>query len=250
MSWNKRFVDSSTLKSRVASASAANAGTGGATSGIVEYCETTMLERNQSRHRALNELGAVVTSPASAAVSAPRQTILSRSGSLVNVNDSGVGRSGSSGGLGYVLSRQASSSLANTDTSEPTSPRPTTDATPLIGKRQKRTCSVNSIPSILECYSSGFVDNKQTESQDNTIRFQVVVWHIGQIDMVQGRVPIPFRVTVFWNAPPDDLDTPTDEAVSQTGSQKSQYAWRMLGRQQAFQTDVKDSPVTTVDVFA
>lgn len=32
-----------------------------------------------------------------------------------------------------------------------------------------------------------------------SIRLQVLVWNVGALDVVQGRVPVTFRVTMFWN---------------------------------------------------
>jgi hypothetical protein len=52
-----------------------------------------------------------------------------------------------------------------------------------------------------------------------TIRFQVVIWYVGKIDVVQGRVPATFRVTMFWNAdepPPEHLEEPLEKTVDAT----------------------------------
>jgi hypothetical protein len=101
-----------------------------------------------------------------------------------------------------------------------------------------------------------------------TLRFQVVVWYIGQIDMIQGRVPVTFRVTLFWNAPDEvDLDLDNDDYAPSvdnnhnhnhkrnvssgdlsTASTSSKSVWKMHGRQEAFQKELKDQPLQTVDV--
>ena len=78
--------------------------------------------------------------------------------------------------------------------------------------------------------------------QKQTLRFQVVVWYVGQIDMVQGRIPMTFRVTVFWNDQPVD-DTDHDDldsvSVSSRGSSRtSRTPWQMDGRQRAYQKEL------------
>ena len=75
-----------------------------------------------------------------------------------------------------------------------------------------------------------------TTQSKNTIRFQVVVWYIGKIDMVQGRVPMTFRVTLFWNDRSDEVD---DEFETESVSSKGSGAvWKMQGRQRAFQQEI------------
>lgn len=186
---------------------------GAGTSGTVEHCQKTILERNRSVHRALNKLG---------------KTGIRRSSSCNS------GHSGESDGI-VNHTQPGNNSLLHE-----------TDQCPLI--RSVLSPSGNSIPSILEYYNNGFMDS--TRGLQNTIRFQVVVWHVGQVDTVQGCVPVTFRVTTFWNALSDELDTADNDTASQNGSQKSQQTWRMLGRQQAVQTEGKDIPATTVDVPA
>lgn len=77
-----------------------------------------------------------------------------------------------------------------------------------------------------------------------TIRFQVVVWNIGKLDVVSASVPMTFRVTLFWNdidteAEPDDM---SDEASLGTSGSKSINIWRMHGRQKAIQQEMRDTP--------
>ena len=58
---------------------------------------------------------------------------------------------------------------------------------------------------------------------------------MGALDVVQHRVPVTFRVTIFWNDPnfsksADDLDVPdSNDSVSTT----THRMWEMRGRQQA-----------------
>jgi hypothetical protein len=92
-----------------------------------------------------------------------------------------------------------------------------------------------------------------------TLRFQVVVWYIGKI--IQGRDPVIFRATLFWNAL-DDVDADVDgdepsspsadnrsnidinsDELSTASASTSKTAWKMLGRQEAFQKELKDQPL-------
>jgi hypothetical protein len=114
------------------------------------------------------------------------------------------------------------------------------------------------LPSIMESFVSA-QDRDQVVPYDprNTLRFQVVVWYIGQIDMIQGRVPVTFRVTLFWNAP-DDVPAPSMDhntnmsdnasSVDDFSSTTSKTEWKMHGRQEAFQKELKENPLQTVDV--
>jgi len=114
------------------------------------------------------------------------------------------------------------------------------------------------------------------------IRFQVVVWYVGKIDVAEGKVPMTFRVTMFWNDPPpptaaeggdedgDDFRVPPDldhnnnnsnsnivgldtdiVSVGSRGSTRSSRAsfWQMHGRQRAVQREHKDAGlVDEIDV--
>jgi hypothetical protein len=78
-----------------------------------------------------------------------------------------------------------------------------------------------------------------------TIRFQVVVWNIGKLDVVTSSVPMTFRVTLFWNdidADADRGDDMSEEASLVSTSSKSVNVWSMHGRQKAFQQEIKDIP--------
>ena len=102
---------------------------------------------------------------------------------------------------------------------------------------------LRSIPSNLDCYGSGQMSPKQHTSDSNSIRFQVVVWYVGAIDMVQGRVPVTFRITIFWNDSmhPDSDEFQDDASMSQ--SSRSHSVWQMQGRQKAFQKEFNDLPI-------
>jgi hypothetical protein len=99
-----------------------------------------------------------------------------------------------------------------------------------------------SIPSILEVKQYG----ARSHDKIRTIRFQVVVWYVGSVDVVRGQVPMTFRLSVFWNADLDDDDGLLDEADSV--STRSRTTWSMHGRQQAFEREIKDIPVKAVHV--
>jgi hypothetical protein len=79
----------------------------------------------------------------------------------------------------------------------------------------------------------------------NTIRFQVVVWYIGKIDMVQGRVPMTFRVTLFWNDRSDEAlmtsGVDNNMETESVSSKRSAAVWQMQGRQRAFQQETKEA---------
>jgi hypothetical protein len=83
----------------------------------------------------------------------------------------------------------------------------------------------------------------------NTIRFQVVVWNIGKVDVVEARVPVTFRVTLFWNdvasirssrASSNTLDVDDAESVKSGPS----IRWEMNGRQSAILKEVTNEADT------
>lgn len=101
----------------------------------------------------------------------------------------------------------------------------------------------SSVPSILEVKEYG----ARSQDKIRTIRFQVVVWYVGQVDVVQGKVPMTFRLSIFWNTDDeeDDLDGDGD---SMSASSRSRTTWSMHGRQQAFEKEIKDIPIKAVNV--
>ncbi|CAB9499456.1 expressed unknown protein [Seminavis robusta] len=72
------------------------------------------------------------------------------------------------------------------------------------------------------------------------IRFQVVIWHIGPIDAVNGKVDMRFRVTIFWNRPDNDID---DKEIGYgMTNPNNKKVWAMYGRQRAYERVLKDVP--------
>lgn len=70
----------------------------------------------------------------------------------------------------------------------------------------------------------------------HSIRFQVVVWYIGPVDAVLGKVDMRFRVTIFWNIAEDD------DAQIGYGMHNPRHktVWAMYGRQRAYQKELDD----------
>jgi hypothetical protein len=97
-----------------------------------------------------------------------------------------------------------------------------------------------SVPSILEFKEYG----ARSEDQIRTIRFQVVIWYVGKVDVLQGRVPMTFRVTIFWNDTEEDIQN--DDSCS--AFSQSHVVWSMHGRQQAFQKELPINPIKAVNV--
>ena len=77
--------------------------------------------------------------------------------------------------------------------------------------------------------------NYGSSISQKSVRFQVVVWYVGPIDVVLGLVTMKFRVTIFWNAPTDK----EHQAMSTTGygnyDASNTKVWTMQGRQRAYQ---------------
>lgn len=102
--------------------------------------------------------------------------------------------------------------------------------------------------------SSSSASLRSTGEAVNTIRFQVVVWNIGQLDVVAGTVPMTFRVSLFWNdirnhsSCSDDLE---DDALTQddtSATVHSMHVWKMHGRQRAVQQELRDMPSQAIEV--
>jgi len=131
--------------------------------------------------------------------------------------------------------------------------------------------------------TSSIPDGKHLEPEVDikTIRFQIVIWYVGEIDVVQGRVPITFRVTLFWNAddPQEEADDVDDHMDSSRASSSnnlngwpsvrpcspitrgrassissrrcaSPVVWQMHGRQKAVEKELlsQDEHLQTIDV--
>jgi hypothetical protein len=79
-----------------------------------------------------------------------------------------------------------------------------------------------------------------------TIRFQVLIWYIGKLDVVTGSVPMTFRVTLFWN----DLNPEQEDILTVDGTSTSSInVWKMHGRQKAYESEMKGIPMdSAIDV--
>jgi len=90
--------------------------------------------------------------------------------------------------------------------------------------------------------NSGYYGSTNSDRPEDlyTIRFQVVVWNIGKLDVVSASVPMTFRVTLFWNDVDADVMMRDDltEDGSFVSSGKSINVWRMHGRQKAVQQEI------------
>jgi hypothetical protein len=82
-----------------------------------------------------------------------------------------------------------------------------------------------------------------------TIRFQVVVWNIGKLDVVTSSVPVTFRVSMFWNdtTNAENNDDCENDSASLSSS-NSVNVWKMYGRKKAIQEELKDLPQKAVEV--
>lgn len=80
-----------------------------------------------------------------------------------------------------------------------------------------------------------------------TLRFQVVIWYVGEVDVAQGRVPMQFRITMFWNDHSSE-DVPKEPNVP---SAMQPMVWQMQGRRKAIKRTMSGLDVQqTVDVPA
>mmetsp|Transcript_7392 Transcript_7392/g.16758 ORF Transcript_7392/g.16758 Transcript_7392/m.16758 type:complete len:465 (-) Transcript_7392:136-1530(-) len=83
-----------------------------------------------------------------------------------------------------------------------------------------------------------------------SIRFQVVIWHIGTIDVQTGFINMRFRLTLFWNDHPKDAESSSSTKAKNHASGGG-GAWAMEGRQRAHRNkwNHQDSTVEeTIDV--
>lgn len=72
-----------------------------------------------------------------------------------------------------------------------------------------------------------------------SIRFQVVIWHISDVDVQHGNVKMRFRITIFWND--DNVSTVSKNGSADTPRQHS--VWVMEGRQRACCKDLNNDHV-------
>lgn len=113
------------------------------------------------------------------------------------------------------------------------------DSTPLLKR------NAGSVPSILEYSATDGSGAGTSVIKEHSIRLQVIVWYIGKVDMVEGRVPMTFRVTMYWNAQDADFEEDIEEASAST---RNVNQWKMLGRQKAYVQEARDTPSQTVHV--
>ena len=134
---------------------------------------------------------------------------------------------------------------------------PPLDPTPLLRRNVNSTGS--SMKSMGSYGSMGTLNNNNLSLSNaspptsiRSIRFQVVIWNMGKLDVVAGTVPMTFRVSLFWNCvEEDDINNNDDEeTMTQDGaaSVQSIHVWKMQGRQRAFQQEVKDVPTMAIEV--
>mmetsp|Transcript_37715 Transcript_37715/g.45559 ORF Transcript_37715/g.45559 Transcript_37715/m.45559 type:complete len:468 (+) Transcript_37715:116-1519(+) len=105
------------------------------------------------------------------------------------------------------------------------------EATPLIKSRSMKRST--SAPSLHEGKMMHF---DQEQGQQRSIRFQVVVWYVGPVDVVLNRVTMQFRVTMFWNE--FGLTDHDDD------SSKSETVWKMMGRRKACEKEILGDDMT------
>jgi len=79
-------------------------------------------------------------------------------------------------------------------------------------------------------HAYGAVENTQTMA---SIRFQVIVWNIGSIDVLHGRVTAKFRVTLFWNDVNVKYSDWDGNMVKHDRSVKRDSSFKMMGRGRA-----------------
>jgi hypothetical protein len=120
---------------------------------------------------------------------------------------------------------------------------------------------------LLQDKSEGEVKNNDLKygsmchsSSIQTIRFQVVVWYVGPVDVVLGKVEMKFRVTIYWNTPSsvsdlgiDDIDSTAAAAFDPNLPRQRKIVgygldnpwhkkvWIMHGRQRAFEQNLSSS---------
>lgn len=74
-----------------------------------------------------------------------------------------------------------------------------------------------------------------------SIRFQVVIWHIGEINVQRGHLKMRFRITLFWD------DTHFIDGTSPSKPQNSHgRVWVMEGRQNAYLKEFNHDHESTV----
>lgn len=89
--------------------------------------------------------------------------------------------------------------------------------------------------------STVFHNNKDIDDLSaRPVRFQVVVWYVGPIDVVLGTFTMKFRLTVFWSAPTDEEHAQMATAGYGTYDATNKRVWKMEGRQRAYQKELDE----------
>lgn len=99
---------------------------------------------------------------------------------------------------------------------------------------------------------SPLVTRRQVALAQSSIRFQVVVWYVGEVDVRSGTVPMRFRATLFWNDMTNDKDGDEIDTQATTPDKKRSksqpFMWAMNGRQHACLKELDVSNVRQIDV--
>jgi hypothetical protein len=92
-----------------------------------------------------------------------------------------------------------------------------------------------------------------SQNQPAELRFQIVIWYIGAVDVCQGHVPMRFRITLFWN---DNQPSPVRQARSKSVNEESgagdphpSSEWVMKGRQRASRIDLQGREAATFETI-
>ena len=94
-------------------------------------------------------------------------------------------------------------------------------------------------------YGSMITDTKYS------IRFQVIVWSAGPVDVLSKRVKMKFRVSLFWNDDQEEIsysdadEEKKDDSISRADSS---FLWQMNGRQRAYQSQTSNLYSKFIDV--
>ena len=95
-----------------------------------------------------------------------------------------------------------------------------------------------------------------TTKEEKCIRFQVIIWSAGPVNVLDGRVTMKFRVTLFWNSDEiSDTDTTAQKesqngssSSSSNGNKKGTSFWVMNGRSRAYQSQMSELSCKFINV--
>ena len=124
---------------------------------------------------------------------------------------------------------------------------------------------LQSSPSIPRIVAPSSYNSLDFADQKHTIRFQVIVWNIGKLDVKNRIVELKFRVTMFWNDPgeekvekrssgsnPNDTNggksKNNDEKGTPRRKKRSQSIWVMSGRGSAYKKQISENEVEVIDI--